>query len=205
MDKYYIALNPEKKLTDLINHQKSTVREMVGDQTYLSHPPHFTLFMFTLNSPADIFNGLEKLVENMCKFKVGLENVHVFYNDLSTNANTLTYPVSNKSLEFLKELQSEVINVVDPFNTKSIYKKEDETYKKMSGDEKLNVDLYGCPFVGNNWIPHITIASIEPSKFQVVFDKIRKDPCFGYFFIDSINLYKVGEKSSELIRSFELS
>jgi len=204
MNQYYIALNPEKKLTDFINQQKDLVRNLAGEQTYLSHPPHFTLFIFSLPNPEVLFKGLEEIASQTNRFKIALKEIHVFYNDLFTNRNTITYPVSNKDLESLKKLQSQFIDKIDPFNAKKAYSNEDEDYKKMSFLEKSNINQYGYPFVGENWIPHITIASIEKDKFDRVFEKIKQKPDFGEFSIDSINLYEVGDKTSKLIRSFEL-
>jgi 2'-5' RNA ligase len=204
MNEYYIALNPEKKLTDLINEQKSMVRTMIGEQTYLSHPPHFTLFHFTLRDPEKFYPGLEKIARNTNSFPINLRNFYIFHNYSFTNGNIITYSVLNKDLNSLRKIQQMVINEVNPFNMRGIYLKENESYRKMSKAEKNNINDYGFPFVGDSWIPHITIALINSDKFSEVFEKIKEKPVFGKFLIDSINLYKVGEKTSELIKKFEL-
>ncbi len=204
MEQYYVALIPEKRLTDLINKQKSLIREMIGEQIYLSHPPHFTLIIFTTDNLNEIAFELKKISEKTNKVRIYIKDFHIFYNDLFTNGNTITYAISDETLEYLKKIQLKTIEKINYFNTKKLYSKEDEAYKKMSEIEKSNTDKYGYPFIGENWIPHITIASINTDKFEKVFEKIKQKPAFGEFLIDSINLYKVGEKTSELIRRFDL-
>lgn len=205
MDKYYIALMPEKRLIDLINEQKSMIREMIGEQIYLFHPPHFTLIIFTTDNLNEIAFELKKLSEKMNKIRIHIEDFHIFYNDLFTNGNTITYPINKDSLSKIKDIQFDIAKSIERFNTKKFIFKEDEKYWKLSEIEKLNTDKYGYPFIGENWIPHITLASVDADKFEKVFEKIKQKPAFGEFLIESINLYKVGEKTSELIRTFELN
>lgn len=204
MGQYYIALIPEKRLIDLINKQKSLIKEMIGEQTYLSHPPHITLIIFTTDNLNELALELEKFSLDINKFRVKINDFYIFYNDIFTNRNTITYAVSNEDLEYLKELQLKTIEKINNFNTKKLYSKEDESYKKMSETEKSNTDKSGYPFIGENWIPHITLASIDIERFEEVFENIKQEPIFGEFLIESINLYEVGEKTSELIRRFDL-
>ena len=182
MEQYYLALNPDKNLTKLINEQKILVEDSIGNQTYLHHPPHFTLIIFTTDNLDKIILELENLAKKIPKINIVLKDLYIFYNDSLTNGHTIAYSVSEENIPILREIQLKTVNAIDKFNTKK----------------------FVYPFIGDVWIPHITLASIEPDKFDLIFDKIKQNSIQGEFLIDSINLYRVGDENSFLIRSFEL-
>ena len=147
MEQYYIALNPEKKLADLVNNQKKLVQKTIGNQKYLQDPPHLTLIIFTTDKLNDIIQELENIIKNLPKFNIKLKDFHVFYNDPWTKCNTITYSLSEENLSFLRKIQLKVTDSIDKFNTKG----------------------FDYAYIGDKWIPHITIASIELDKFDLVF------------------------------------
>jgi 2'-5' RNA ligase len=204
MNKYFIALIPEERLNRLVEEQKKLVRTIVGEQKYLSEPPHLTLIVFTSKKIQEIIKVLKGISKTIKKFSINLSDFKIFYNDIQTKMNTITYSLSKQEEEYLKTIQSKIILGVNKFNTKDFLKKESEIYSKMKKIEKENIKKYGFPFVGKNWIPHITIVSIEPSKFSRVFEKLKENFLSGVFNIDSIGLYKINKKSV-LIKKFKLT
>lgn len=182
MEQYYIALIPDENLIQLINEQKRMIRENIGNQKYLNHPPHITLVIFTTDNLNEIIEKIGALAKSIKKFNTKINNFHIFYNDSMTNRHTITYSLSEENIPFLREIQLNTINAIKKFNTKN----------------------FNYHFIGKDWIPHISVASIEPDKFDLVFEKIKQKPIQGEFSIDSINLYRVGEETSFLIKSFEL-
>ncbi len=203
MEKYFIALEPEENLTALVNEQKNLVRELVGEQKYLSEQPHFTLFVLTFKDVKEILPKLGEIANNLTKFPVKICGLHVFYDDIQTNGNTITYSVSRENNNYLKKIQLELINSINDFNTKEFISRNDKIYKKMSDVEKANTDKYGFPFVGENWLPHITIASIEKDKFEKVLKRLIKNEIRGEFLLSYLSLYKISNNSI-LINKFEL-
>lgn len=204
MEKYFITLDPEEKLINLINKQKKLVRDFVGEQEYLLDPPHFTLFRLKLKTPNKTLSKLEEITKNIEKFPINITGFHTFYDDLQTQKNTITYSLSQQNIKYFRKIQLQIVNLLNKVNTKKFYTKDEDIYQKMSGIEKLNVDNFGFPFVGKNWIPHITIVSIEKDKFDKVFEELRKNnDVKGEFFIDSMSLYKILEKPI-LIKNFKL-
>lgn len=204
MDKYYIALNPEKRLYNLVNTQKSIVKTITNQVKYIDHPPHFTLVIFTTENLEDIKQVLEDLSKEIKKIKITIKDFHIFYNDAFTNGNTISYNLSEKDNFLLRALQLKIINSINKFNSKKFLLKTDNEYNKLSEIEKNNLESYGYPYVGDIWIPHITIVSVSPEDFQEVFNKLRKEPIKEEYLIESVSLYKVGEETSTLIKSFKL-
>jgi len=202
MEKYFFALLPEKRLTDLIYNQKNFIRELSGEQIYLSEPPHITLYVLTVKNKR-IFSKLEELTSGMNIPPISLKDFNIFYNDLQTRGNTITYSLDEESAGSMRKIQSTLINTFSPFNTKELFSKP-EIYDKMTPLEKENTDNYGFPFVGKNWIPHLTLASINKQDFSRVWKEIRKKQIKGKFLIESLGLYNTGANPLKLIRGFIL-
>lgn len=205
MEAYYLALNPDSDLADLIKKQKDAVEELAGNQKYLHDPPHLTLIVFSTHDLKNMILRLKDFLKKIKGFKINLNGLHVFYNDAFTGGHTLAYFLTEEDAEILRDFQLAIVNYINNLNSKELILKESDSFKKMSPEEKANVEKYGFPFIGENWIPHITLASIEKDEFDLVFQKIKDSPIEGEYSIDSINLYKVGEESSILIESFKLN
>lgn len=203
MEKYFIALEPERKLTNLINKQKKLVRDFVGEQKYLSNHPNITLFPLTVKNIEETFEKLEEIAMSTQKIPLRLKDFHIFYNDIRTGENTITYSFSEESIEKLKQIQSKVIRSISEFNKKIFLTKDSKIYQKMSKIERENTVKYGYPFVGENWIPHITLASIKKDQFNEIWSKLKENPIIGQFSIGYINLYESPEDPI-LIKNFKL-
>lgn len=201
MEAYYIALNPDHNFSNFINKQKDTIKNLIGPQLYLKDPPHITLFLFKTDNPTSILQEIKELSLALTKIKLSIKDLHVFYNDKWTGGNTITYNFHENDVDNLKQIQIQLINKVhkqiEPFFTEQ-YK----NYNDYSELEKSNINKFGFPFVGENWIPHITLASIEKDKFDIIFEKIKQTTFPEELTINAINLYKV--EGSELVKSFEL-
>ena len=203
MYSYFVALEPEEKLGNLLNDQKRIIGNLVGEQKYLSNPPNITLFPLTIRDIEKIIEVLEKIAMSTQKIHLKLEYFNIFYNDIRTGGNTITYPFSEESVEKLKQIQLRAIMAVNEFNEKRFLTKDSEIYGKMSEIERKNTVEYGYPFIGKNWIPHITLASIEKNRFDETWSKLKESPIKGQFLIESINLYE-SPMNPRLIRKFKL-
>lgn len=204
MDKYFISLDPDKNISDKIIEQKNTIFELVGEQKYLSHPPHTTAIVFTSDNIDKVIQELAKLSSQISRFEVEIKGLHIFYNDAFTEGNSITYSFDEKSTEKLKKIQMLIIDKINKYNTKKFIEQDSPIYAALGNKEKENAVKYGFPFVGNVWFPHITLASINKEDFEEVYDKINSSPIKSKLSIPSISLYKVGEHSL-LIKKFDLS
>ena len=117
----------------------------------------------------------------------------VFENDILTKLNTLCLEIelSNE----LKFLQMKVAGSLSKFHIKN--------YNEYEGELKLSNDRYGYPFVGNHWIPHITIGSMDiKSKNLLEFS----EELFAFpqeILINNICLFKIKGDYHELIKKID--
>jgi len=147
----------DKKITNKILNQKKIVRKKFGNQTYLNHPVHLTLFTLDIEK----ISKLKKIYKNPKKkqnkpFLINLTKPGIFYNDPVTGGHTFFHhikknkKISEIQLKHLKKINKNLV----------VYKKKKTNLLKNKILEK-NYKKYGFPFVGNIWIPHVTIASIK--------------------------------------------
>ncbi len=203
MDKYFIALEPELKLKNLINSKKSFIRNLIGDQKYLSEEPHTTLIVLTSESIAELLDEIEKISLITEKIKLNITGLNVFFKDVLTDNNTLVCSFDQNSLKKLRNFQIDLIKKIDKFNTKKSILINSKDYLKFNEQEREKIKEYGFPYIEDNWIPHITLASIEENKFKRVFDVIEKNDMKESYFLDHISLYNISQ-SNLLVKKFKL-
>ncbi|MDP1729344.1 MAG: 2'-5' RNA ligase family protein [archaeon] len=201
MDKYFIGLSPNIELFNLVQERKDRIAKLVGMQKFLSDEPHTTLTVFTTNNLEAIKKSLDNLCENISEVNVRLSenSLDVFYNDCLTDNHTPTYSLRGSYVQ-LADIQKRVIVTIKPHNTLQAFNSENPSLKK---EEQRNVQMYGFPFVGQNWKPHITLASVEPDKFRKVFDLIKTMPIKGKFKLDALALYQIQDPLKK-IKSWKL-
>ena len=149
----------EKKITNKILNQKKIVKKKFGNQIYLNHPVHLTLF--TLNIKR--INELKKIyINNKNKvskpLQVSLIKPGIFYNDPLTGGHTFFHYI--KKNKKISEIQLRHLKKIN--NKLFVYRKNKDLFKNKV--LKKNYRKYGFPFAGNVWIPHITVASIKNIK-----------------------------------------
>lgn len=121
---------------------------------YLNHLPHLSLYVFNIN-PDDLsdvileFKEMQKLLDQ-CSAQI--VKWKVFENDILTKLNTLCLEIELSN--DLKNLQMKVVDSLNKFHFKN-------NNNKYVGELKFSNDRYGYPFIGNHWIPHITIGSMD--------------------------------------------
>ena len=120
---------------------------------YLNHLPHLSLYVFNINSNnlSDVIVEFKEMQKSLNQFSAKIVKWKVFENDILTKLNTLSLEIelSNE----LKVLQMKVVDSLSNFHIKS--------NNEYFGELKFSNDRYGYPFVGNHWIPHITIGSMD--------------------------------------------
>lgn len=163
---------------------------------YLNHLPHLSFYVFNINSNSlsDVIFEFNKMQKSLNQFSSKTVKWKVFENDILTKLNTLYLEIelSNE----LKFLQMKVVGSLRKFHIKN--------YSEYEGELKLSNDRYGYPFVGNHWIPHITIGSMDiKSKNLLEFsEKLFAFP--QKISINNICLFKIKEDHHELIKKIDL-
>lgn len=160
-----------KKIEKEILHLKSLVKKKFGNQIYLDHPVHLTLFTFKtkylneINNLYKNFNSSKKKIQNL---NITINKSNVFYNDPLTNGHTIYYEIKkNLNLNLLQEKHLKLLSKYILFDKKDLKKFRVAWMKR-------NFIKYGFPFVGKKWIPHITVSSLS---------KVEKDHQFIKFFL----------------------
>ena len=188
MPKIAAFLKFNKKIQSEVLNYKKKVKIRFGNQTYLNHPVHSTLFTLEIKKIKDLKNLYQnlKIKKNTKLHKILVTSTGAFYNDPLTNGHTLYFKI--KKSTFLSSLQLRHLKLINQKIT--VLKKNIEILKNQK--LKKNYLKYGFPFSGKIWIPHITVASISDIKKKNKFisnflnKKIRfKDE------INEIEFYKV--------------
>ena len=154
MIKIAVFISPKKKIKKKILSLKKIVRSDFGYQPYLLHPPHCTIF--TMNVSKNILKKKNKLrkikINPILKNIITIKKTGLFSNDPITGGQTIYFEITKNS--FLNTLQLELLKLFNKFRDNKI-----KTNFKFNWMIKNN-NKYGYPFVGKNWVPHFTIASL---------------------------------------------
>ena len=177
-----------KKIENKILVQKRKVKKLFGDQTYLNHPVHLTLFTLKIKKISELKFFYKKL-ESKKKTKsliISLSSADIFVDDPLTSGHTIFYKIKkNKALNLIQ------IDHLKKINKKiTVLKNDLHLFKNLS--LRKNYKDFGFPFAGKIWLPHITIASIKNIKSQHKFIRdFLKTKISLKCIIDEIKFYKV--------------
>lgn len=178
---YVIALEPEERLSNLILEQKYLVKKISGDQIYLNHPPHITVYIMFKSDLDKIKKIVEDVSKNTIKMSLEIKGLDFFKDDKKTNDNTIFYDFLGE--KELKSFQEKIIL--------SLSNLDDSKEKYF--------------YIKNKWHPHITIASIKKERFNEVLKKLRENELIGKFNIDKVVIYSYIHPEPPIkIKSFEL-
>ncbi len=187
MIKIGLFILPNYTTKGIIQKLKKIVKKKFGNQTYLNHLPHCSIYVF--NTKKKNLNEIKKKKYiSISKSKAFiLEKTDIFYNDPITKKNT--YFLKIKKNNFLKKLQKSVLKTF----SKYAYKKELRFGNKIMNK---NYRSFGYPFINLNWKPHFTIASISLNKDQFKFIQdfkkisISKNQTLKYIYLYQIKTNK---------------
>ena len=162
---------------------------------YLNHLPHLSLYVFNINSNnlSDVIFEFNKMQKSLNQFSSKTVKWKVFENDILTKLNTLCLEIelSNE----LKFLQMKVVGSLSKFHVKN--------YSEYEGELKLSNERHGYPFVGDHWIPHITIGSMD-IKSENLLELSEKLFAFPQkISINNICLFKIKGDHHELIKKID--
>lgn len=170
--KIVVLIKPSYTLSKKILSLKNKFKKTYSKCLFVDDFPHITLLSINTNKNLSIFKKIFIPI-NLRKIKISLSSPNIFQNDPLTGGRTFFYNLKKNTKLF--ELQLIISKFLIPFvnnNKKNIFPKKTKEYKSMK--------KYGFPFVGNHWIPHITICS--------VIDKVCKRKLDNFFFKKKINL-----------------
>ena len=151
-----IFIEPPNRKFAYLSKWKKIIKKKFGNQKYLSHPLHTTIAVFDLKKKIkkDFYLALKKEMSLYSKFKIYVTKPSIFYNDPLTGGDTLFFKIkkNQKIIIFQRKILNH-FNKIDKDIFRNVFFKK----KKFH----LNYKKFGFPFVGKDWIPHFTIASIN--------------------------------------------
>ena len=159
---------------------------------YFNHPPHITFYTFFIND-YDLYN-VKKEFYNLGKsqktLSLRLHDWKIFENDILTGLNTLCLEI--KLTNSLHAMQLNIVNKLLKFNLKI----PNSTY--VGGFNKSYIK-YGYPFVGENWIPHITIGSMDIETLKIK-NELKEINIFkDNIKIDNLSLFEIIDDNHKLV------
>jgi 2'-5' RNA ligase len=175
---------------------KSSFETKSRKNKYLNHLAHSTFYVFNIESKKmnEVIEKFESLQKVLSPISSQITKWRVFERDILTGLNTLCLEIENTN--GLKLLQLNVVDSLCKFHSR-------EKNIGFNGDLKFSNDKYGYPFVGDHWIPHITIGSLDIDKKKLT------DFSEGMFNfpreikINNLGLFKIETDSHYLIKRIE--
>jgi len=171
------VLEPDVAYSQWVWSCKRRVRQLVGDQLYLDHPPHVTLYVSVFAPQLDLRDPVARIAERIVAPQTVMDQWHVFQADPLTGNHTLVCDVPEASRAAFRRIQTQVVGVVAPLRELASSRARYEgSRERLSADEQANVERVGFPFVGDFWHAHVTIASIRPDDWPLVQPVLQEPP-----------------------------
>ena len=175
---YGVFIEPDGELYDFVSRMKKSVELWMPGMKYCLHPPHCTLIAGEYQFNKQIWaSEFEESLHNLNSFNVRTRRWRVFENDpLAGGANTIALELDdNIKLRQLQRLSADIcarhyFAAAAPQNILPISQAMLDSLIK-----------YGWPFVGDHWLPHITIAAINADiNSTLIRDMITKTVDFTF-------------------------
>ncbi len=158
-----IFIEPQRNKSKLLYNWKKIIKKNFGKQKYLTHPLHTTIAVFKLKTKINdnFYLSLKKEMRLFPKFRISISKPNIFYNDELTGGDTLFFGIKKnpKLILFQKKILNH-FSLIDHKITRDDFFKN----KKFQSNYKN----FGFPFVGHDWIPHFTIASVKTNSKEKI-------------------------------------
>jgi len=163
---------------------------------YLDHFAHITFYVFETASSnlESLIDSFSEIKQDLCSFEISLSGLNVFEDDILTGLNTLYYEVEKSNI--LNQLQFKIVE--------SLYRYvEINKINNFKGNFHQSYHKWGYPFVGDVWIPHITIGSMDIPKTKLIDQAlIFRTPNIIKF--DNLSLFQIEGDNHTLLNKIKL-
>ena len=139
-----------------------------------------------------------KTLKHKSKITFKLQNLSLFKNDISTNKTTVFYKV--KKSKNHNSFQKKIIEIFSYF-IHSLPK------DSMFNNDAMNENYlkYGYPFIGINWKPHFTLASVNNTVVKNTYFKSLLEQKIEFEFIAKhIGIYRISGDKHTLINRINI-
>lgn len=179
-------LRPKPDVEEYLIQEKSNLLNQFPDSLYTNHPVHSTVFLLNINS-----EDLDKILNHWKRktIEVEYDGFKAFQNDPLTKANTVYLKICPN--EELFRLQENIVKCFSKFSSEPI------RYEgvKWEGDYMQSYKNYGYPFVGNHWLPHFTLGSINGDVTHILKRLNFNRKLKNIYGVLELSLYKIAGDS----------
>lgn len=194
-----IFIEPSGGLKTNILHWKNKVNDEFSMQPYCSHPPHSTLIQTEVTDVGMAIAETGNSLRSSPSFELRSDEASVFWKDAATGGgHTLVWKLTQSSQ--LKELQLKVAKSIAPFSCERLT----PSYVKDSPLLFDSFERYGFPFVGDHWIPHMTIASLQVKSDHKIIEAFLDQSKTFQMKVEEISCWRIEEDQHTLMERFTL-
>jgi len=202
---YVLVLEPARDLSQLVMDYKARTGELVGDQLYLQDPPHLTLYVAPFPDHDRLRQAFSDFAPAVPAVDVSIQGWHVFAADPLTGKQTLVCQLATGALSELRQIQLSAIRAVASLRDQiAVRGRYSDSWHALTSAERENVESYGFPFVGEGWHPHISIASIDPADWEIVWQEMQGNPPFIDSQLARLALYVLEENLPVMVDRVDL-
>ena len=197
-----IFIEPPKNKSNFLNNWKKIIKKNFYKQKYLTHPLHITIAVFKLKKKINnnFYLSLKNEMKLFSKFRINITKPNIFYNDELTGGDTLFFGIKKnpKLILFQKK-------ILKHFNQIDSNISRDEFFKNKNF--QTNYKNFGFPFVGRDWIPHFTIASVKTNSKEKneIFKNFLLEKNFNTNIdVKNFSIWKINKDKHKKIFQFRL-
>ena len=194
-----IFIEPQGDLKANLLMWKAKVEENFPKQFYCSHPPHSTLIHVNVIQEKMAIEAIGKIVKNINEFKNKVVETDVFWNDDATGGgHTLFWKIQTSQVLF--DLQKQIAEVLHPFIAETTMPE----FVQNNPLFKESLDRYGFPFVGDHWIPHFTIASLQTDQNDPLIEEFLNQVGDYEMGVTEVSCWRVENGQHTCLESYKL-
>src|SRR5690606_6705762 len=108
----FLSLEPDDESARTVERFKQRVHERVGEQLYLSDPPHVTLYLAMFEEIDLVVDLARRCASSLSVEQAAISGWHSFLDDPLTGLNTLVLDFGKRDQDRLRALQMEIIESV---------------------------------------------------------------------------------------------
>jgi 2'-5' RNA ligase len=194
-----VFIEPSGELKASILRWKERVNQELPDQPYCSHLPHCTLIHTSILQNSIAQQEIRKEAKFVPTFSITLKEKQIFWNDESTGGgHTLVWKICQTN--DLHNLQLLLAKILKPL----VVEHKIPEYVKNNPDFTHSFKLYGFPFIGSHWIPHMTIASIHTDRDHPLLDEFLREVGVMTIKVNQISCWNIEKEKHTLLERISL-
>lgn len=195
---FAVFIEPKGELRKEILDWKKKISNFLPDQPYCSHPPHCTLLNTKVRNEDKALSKMDEIVPYITPFKLKIKEVGIFWEDFATGGHTLFLRIStNKKLHNLQlKIAKTFIDLIDSTNVPQ--------FVKNNTILRTSFKNYGFPFVGEHWLPHLTLASLRIEKSHSLISEFQSWEPKYTLNVNELSCWHVSDEKHTLLRKYKL-